>query len=625
MSTQKTASDLLVERLIAWGVDTIFGLPGDGINGLMEALRKAQTSIRYVHVRHEEVAAMAAVGYAKFTGKLGVCFATAAPGSVHMLNGLLDARLEQAPILAISGMPFHDLIGTHYLQDFDTDHVMSTVALYNARIMGSSHIPNVVDLACRTALGARGPVHLGFPIDFQAAPAESGTRSQRNIAGHTRPNPHLAVRIPPRKELERAAALFANCTKIAILAGAGARGARVELESAADKLGAPIIKAMLGKDCVPDDSPYTTGSVAMVGTRPSEEALEECDGLLIVGSTMPYIEFYPKAGQAVCVQIDDKPDRIGLRHPVDVGLVGDAKATLEALVPLLPRNDDRRFLEKAQEGMREWWKLMEERGTLDEVPMHPQVPAWSLSALLRDDAIVCADSGTVTTWAARQIKIRADQLFSFSGTNCSMAAALPYAIGAQSAFPRRQVVAFTGDGSMTMHLGDFLTCVQHKLPIKIVVIKNNTLGLIKWEQMVFLGNPAYGVSLAPLDFVKFAEACGARGIRIEDPKTAPERMREALAWDGPAIIECLVNAHEPPMPARVTKVQEKNLFEALREGTPNRNRIALQIVKDSLDESSFKAAPTILHGTVPRALAHAAANVVERVMKPRNGKNGDKH
>jgi len=619
MSTQKTASDLLIERLIAWGVDTIFGLPGDGINGLMEALRKAQGAIRYVHVRHEEVGAMAAVGYAKFTGKLGVCFATAAPGSVHMLNGLLDARLEQAPILAISGMTFHDLIGTHYLQDYDTDRIMGTVALYNERIMGPAHVTNVVDVACRTALSERGPAHLGFPIDFQAAPAESGKRSARNVAGHTRPNPQKPIRVPPQAQLERAAALFANCKRIAILAGAGARGTRVVLESAAEKLGAPIIKAMLGKDCVPDDSPYTTGTVALVGTLPSEEALEQCDGLLIVGSTMPYIEFYPKAGRSVCVQIDDKPERIGLRHPVDVGLVGDAKATLEALVPLLPRNDDRSFLKRAQDGMREWWRLMEERGTVSEIPMHPQVPAWALSALLRDDAIVCADSGTVTTWAARQIKLRADQLFSFSGTNCSMAAALPYAIGAQSAFPRRQVVAFTGDGSFTMQLGDFLTCVQHKLPVKVVVIKNNTLGLIKWEQMIFLGNPEYGVNLAPLDFVKFAEACGARGMRIEDPKAAPERMREALAWDGPAIIECVVNAHEPPMPARVKKTQEKNLVNALREGTPNRNRIALQIIKDTLDESSFKASPAT-HGTVPRVLAHAAANAVGRMIKSKNGK-----
>ena len=617
MSTSKTASDTLIERLIEWGVDTVFGLPGDGINGLMEAMRKAQDRIRYIHVRHEEVGAMAAVGYAKFTGKLGVCFSTAAPGAAHMLNGLLDARLEQAPILAITGMTYSDLAGTSYLQDFDTDYLMSTVALYSERIMGPQHVTNVVDLACRTALGQRGPAHLSFPIDFQAASAESGPRFARNRPGHTRPDPTHIVRVPQRGVLERAASLFAGKKKIAILAGAGARGCRVELEQVAEKLGAPIIKAMLGKDCVPDDSPYTTGTIALVGTRPSEEALEACDMLLIVGSTMPYIEYYPKAGQANCVQIDDKPERIGLRHPVDVGLIGDAKATLQELIPLLPRNDDRSFLQQAQQGMEEWWKLMDERGTRDDLPMHPQVPAWSLWPHLDEDAIICADSGTVTTWAARQIKLRGRQLFSFSGTNCSMAAALPYAIGAQVAFPRRQVVAFTGDGSMTMQLGDFLTCVQHKLPIKILVIKNNTLGLIKWEQMVFLGNPEYGVHFAPMDFVKFAEACGARGVRIDDPKSCPERIREALSWDGPAIIECVVDEHEPPLPARVKTQQAKKLFEALREGTPNRNRIALQIIKDTLDESSFKAAPAPAHGVVPRPIAGAASAIVERVIKPR--------
>jgi pyruvate dehydrogenase (quinone) len=618
MSASKTASDTLVERLVAWGVETIFGLPGDGINGFMEALRKAQGRIRYVHVRHEEVAAMAAVGYAKFTGKLGVCFSTAAPGAAHMLNGLLDARLEQAPVLAISGMTYHDLIGTGYLQDFDTDYLLSSVALYNERIMGPQHVANVVDLACRTALTQRGPAHLGFPIDFQAAAADSGTRFARNVPGHTSAGFTAPVRVPRRSELQHAAAAFAGKKKIAILAGAGARGARAALEQAAEKLGAPIVKAMLGKDCVPDDSPYTTGSVALVGTKPSEEALEECDALLIVGSTMPYIEFYPKPGQAACVQIDDKPERIGLRHPVDVGLVGDAKATLEELVPLLPRNDDRHFLQKAQSGMDEWWKLMEERGLRTETPMHPQVPAWALSHHLDDDAIICADSGTVTTWAARQIKLRCDQKFSFSGTNCSMAAALPYAIGAQAAYPGRQVVAFTGDGSMTMQLGDFLTCVQHRLPIKICVIKNNTLGLIKWEQMVFLGNPEFGVNLAPLDFVAFAKACGARGLRIDDPTRASAAMQEALAWDGPAIIECVVNEHEPPLPAKIKKQQIQHLFEALREGTPNRNRIALQIAKDALDEGSFKAAP-IPAPNLPAQVGHALASVVDRVLKARNG------
>ena len=615
----QTASDVLVDRLIEWGVDTIFGLPGDGINGLMDALRTRNDRLRYIHVRHEEVAAMAAVGYAKFTGKLGACFATSGPGAVHLMNGLLDAKVEQAPVVAITGMTYHDLIGTSYLQDVNIDYMMNDIAVYNQRIMGPQHVLNVTDLACRSALSQRGPAHIAFPIDYQAAPADSGTRYMRNVPGHTSTVFRSPVRVPERGPLEAAAALLDGRKKIAILAGAGARGAGAELEEAAEKLGAPIIKALLGKDCVPDDSPYVTGPIALVGSRPSEEALEQCDALLIVGSSMPYIEFYPPPGQAVCVQIDDKPERIGLRYPVDIGLAGDAKATLGLLLPLLARNDDRAFLEQAQQGARDWWALMEERGTSADEPMHPQVPAWALNEALAGDAIVCGDSGTVTTWAARQIKTRRGQLFSFSGTNCSMAAGLPYAIGAQAAYPGRQVVVFTGDGSLTMQLGDFLTCVQHDLPVKVIVIKNNTLGLIKWEQMVFLGNPEYGVEFAPLDFVKFAEACGARGVRIDNPATCGAQLAGALAMDGPVIIECVVDPHEPPYPAKVKKDQVTKLVAALREGTPNRQRIALQMVKDMLDESSFQASPA---HAVPGPVGRAAAKIADKVRRDHDNQGG---
>jgi pyruvate dehydrogenase (quinone)/pyruvate oxidase len=607
-----TASDVFVDRLIEWGVDTIFGLPGDGINGFMDALRTRHEQIRYIHVRHEEVAAMAAVGYAKFTGKLGVCFATSGPGAVHLMNGLLDAKVEQAPLLAVTGMTYHDLVGTSYLQDVNIDYLMNDLAVYNQRIMGPQHVVNVVDYACRTALSQRAPAHIAFPIDYQAAPADSGTRYMRNVPGHTTAEFQTPVRIPEPGLVEQAARALAGHAKVAILAGAGARGAAAELEQVADKLGAPIIKAQLGKDCVPDDSPYTTGPIGLVGSRASEEALEECDALLIVGSTMPYIEYYPSPGQAVCVQIDDKPERIGLRYPADVGLCGDAKATLAQLIARLPRNDDRAFLQRAQQATAAWWDLMAQRGTSTEVPMHPQVPAWALNDALASDAIVCGDSGTVTTWAARQIKTRAGQLFSFSGTNCSMAAGLPYALGAQAAYPGRQVVVFTGDGSLTMQLGDFLTAVQHDLPVKVVVVKNNTLGLIKWEQMVFLGNPEYGVNMAPLDFVKFAEACGARGMHIEDPARCGQQLAEALSWDGPVIIECVVDEHEPPYPAKVKKDQAKKMAAALRAGTPNRRRIALQMVKDMLDESSFEASPA---HAVPGPAGKAAAKLAGK-LKP---------
>ncbi|MGH9102171.1 MAG: thiamine pyrophosphate-dependent enzyme [Acidimicrobiales bacterium] len=613
---EQTASDVMVERLIEWGVDTIFGLPGDGINGFMDALRKAQDRLRYIHVRHEEVGAMAAVGYAKFTGRLGVCFATAAPGATHMLNGLLDAKLEQAPILAITGMSYHDLIGTSYLQDINTDYLFNDIAIFNQRIMGPQHVVNMVDYACRSALTQRGPAHLAFPIDYQAAPADSGSRFKRNVPGHTTTSYRPPIRVPQEADLRAAAQALNGRAKVSILAGAGARHAGKELEEVAEKLGAPVIKSMLGKDCIPDDSPYTTGGIALVGTKPSEEALESCDTLLIVGSTMPYIEFYPSPGQVSCVQIDDRPERIGLRHPVDVALAGDAKATLASLLPLLERNEDRAFLTQAQQGMAEWWELMEARGTRTEVPMKPQVPAWSLWPLLDEDAVICGDSGTVTVWEARSIKLRRGQLFNFSGTNCSMAAALPYAIGAAAAFPGRQVVAFTGDGSMTMQLGDFLTCVQHGLDVKVIVMKNNVLGLIKWEQMVYLGNPEYGVAFAPMDFAKFAEACGATGVRIEDPTRCTEQLRQALSTKGPVIVEAVVDAHEPPIPARVQKSQLTAMFEALKAGTPNRRQISLAMIKDVLDESSFEASPA---HAIPEGLGKAAAAVLDKVTGERHG------
>lgn len=592
----ETAADLLLDRLTDWGVDTIFGLPGDGINGMWEAMRKRQSELRYVHVRHEEVAAMAAVGYAKFTGKLGVCMATAAPGAVHLANGLLDSKLEGAPMLAISGMTYHDLIGTHYLQDFDTDYLFQSIALYNERIMGPAHVTNVVDLACRTALGLRGPAHIAFPIDYQVADASDIMRFKRNVPGHTTTAYRTPVRVPEQSELKRAAELLGGAERVAILAGAGARGAGDELEEVAEKLGAPIVKALLGKDCVPDDSPLVTGGIGVVGTRPSQEAMEGCDALLIVGSSFPYIEFLPSPGQAKCVQIDDRPERIGLRHPTDVALIGDARATLRELLPLLDGHEDRSFLEQAQEGTRAWWELMEERGTRSDVPMKPQVVTWNLAKLLDDDAIICGDSGTVTTWQAR-LRLRRGQLFSFSGTNCSMAAALPYAIGAQTAFPGRQVVAFTGDGSLSMQMGDLVTLCQEQLPVKLIVIKNNVLGLIKWEQMVFIGNPEYGVDFHPIDFVKVAEACGAKGVHIEDPARCEQQLRDALALDGPVVIECVVDPNEPPLPAKITSEQAKALAEALARGEESRTQIGLTIGRNLIEEWSSGASP---YGVIER-------------------------
>ncbi len=576
----KTTADLLVERLIDWGVDTIFGLPGDGVNGIFEALRTRQDEIRFIQVRHEEAAAFAAVGYAKYTGRLGVCLATSGPGGIHLLNGLYDAKLDGQPVLAITGHTFHDLIGTHFQQDVDLDKLFMDVSVYNERLTGPAHVNNAVDQAIRTALARRGVSHLTIPKDTQELTTSDEQRSKKNVAGHSGDIFARSYPLPPREDLERAAEILNAGGKVAILAGQGALGASQELEQLAEMLSGPIIKPLLGKAAVPDHSPYTTGGIGLLGTKPSQEALEECDTLLIVGSSFPYEEYYPEPGKARGVQIDIDPARIGLRYPVEVGLAGDSRGVLRALLPLLERKDDRSFLEQAQQGMKEWRELLEERGTSGDMPMKPQVVTYELDRLLRDDAIISSDSGTIATWAARYINIREGQMFSLSGTLATMANGFPYSIGAQIAHPDRQVVAIVGDGAFTMLMGELATCVKYKLPVKVIVFKNNTLGMIKWEQMVMEGTPEFGVELEPIDFAKFAEAFGAAGFTIEDPKDARSVLERALAHDGPAIVQAVVDPNEPPLPPKISRDQAMHFAEALAKGQPDRIKIALTATKD---------------------------------------------
>lgn len=578
----KTAADILIETIMDWGVNTVFGLPGDGINGIMEALRKRQDQIKFIQVRHEESAAFMACAYAKYTGKLGVCLATSGPGGLHFINGLYDAKLDGQPVLAITGHHYHDLISTYQQQDVDLDVIFKDVALYSTRVMSPSHVQNVADLACRTALTRRGVAHLNFPVDLQEQ--EGGERSKRNVPGHTSDVFTGQVSLPAEPDLRRAAEVLNAGRKVVILAGRGALGAGDVLEQVAERLAAPILKPLLGKAVVPDDSPYTTGGVGLLGTTPSQEALENCDTLLIVGSSFPYIEYYPKHKQARGVQIEIEPERVGLRYPVEVGLVGDSRRVLEQLLPLLEDHTDRKFLESAQHGMQKWLKLMEERGTRQDMPMKPQVLAWELGKRLRDDAILSCDSGTITTWWARQILVKRGQMHSVSGTLASMACGLPYAIAAQIAYPERQSVAFVGDGGFSMLMAEFATAVKYGLPIKVVIVKNNVLGQIKWEQMVFLGNPEYGVELHPIDFAAFARACGGTGFTIEDPKTCGDQLEEALNTPGPVIVDAVVDPFEPPMPPKVTPEQALKFAKSLAKGQPKRMKIAATVAEDVVKE-----------------------------------------
>jgi pyruvate dehydrogenase (quinone)/pyruvate oxidase len=599
MARNRTASDQLVERLIEWGIDTVFGLPGDGINGVMEALRTHHDQIRFVHVRHEETAALAACAYGKFTGRPSACLSTAAPGAIHLMNGLYDARIDQAPVVAITGMTYHDVVGTHYLQDINHDWVLNDACVYSQRIMGEAHVVPVVDMAVRSAISQRGPAAIAIPIDIQSGEAVTGDRSIKNIEGHAAVTSIDGRRIPPHERIRQAAEILSGASRPLIFIGAGARGAGDEVERVAEKLGAPIVKAMLGKDAVPDDSPYCLGGYALVGTRPAQNALQACDVILIVGSSSPYIEFLPAPGSARGVQIDDRPERIGLRYPAEVGLAGDAKLTLQELEPLLKGRSDRSFLEQAQAEMEDWRELQEERANASEPggPIKPDAIPFHLGRALPERAILCGDSGTVTTWAART-ELRRGQMFSFSGTMCSMMAALPYAIGAQVAYPDRPVVALTGDGSLTMMMGDLATLAQHDLPVKLVVMRNNVLGLIKWEQMAFLGNPQYGVELAPVDFVKVAEACGLRGVRIEDPGRVGEQMNEAISAPGPAVIEAIVDPNDMPMTPTINKEHAKGIAWGLARGEPNRQQIALTMSRVLAGEMEYATSPA---GVLARA------------------------
>jgi len=582
----RTTADIVIDTVLEWGVEIIFGIPGDGINGVMEAIRKRQEEkrVRFIQVRHEEAAALMACGYAKFTGKLGCCLATSGPGGIHLLNGLYDAKLDGAPVLAITGLQFHDLLGTHTQQDVALDKLFMDVAGYNQRIMGAAHARNVVELACRTALSRRCVSHITIPVDIQDQELKNDQRSARNQPGHASNVWSQGVQLPAKSDLQKAAEILNQGKRIVILAGQGALGAGDELEYIAELLGAPIIKALLGKGCVPDDSPYTTGGIGLLGTEPSVEAMKDCDTLFIVGSSFPYIEFYPKPGDVRAVQLDIDAARIGLRCPVEVGLVGGAKESLTALVPLLQRKKNRKFLGAAQASMEKWRKTMAAQAADMDEPMKPQVIAQEIGRQLPANAIVTSDSGTITSWWARHIPAKRGQLHSCSGTLATMACGLPYAIAAQIAYPARPVMAFVGDGGLSMLMAELATCVKYNLPVKIVVVKNNYLGQIMWEQMVFLGNPEFACELQSIDFASVARACGMAGFTVRDPRRAGPIVEEALKHKGPALIEAVVDPYLPPLPPNISAEQALNFAKSVAKGTPDRGKIMKAILSEKVRE-----------------------------------------
>jgi len=541
----ETTADILVATLIDWGATHVFGVVGDGINSIIEALRKRQDRIRYVGVRHEEAAAFMASGFARHTGRLGVCVGTTGPGAIHLMNGLYDASLDGAPVVALTGLTFHDLRGVRYQQGIDTVQLMEPLAVYNEEVTGPEHALLVANRACRAALGDRGVAHLAISKDVQMMKRSADKRSMRNPGARSSSAWSPVMPIPPADQLRAAAAVLNAGSRVAVLAGQGALAARDEVTQLADVLAAPVAKALLGKAVLADDSPFTTGGIGDLGTAPSSWAMRSCDTVLILGSTMPWEEYYPHPGQARGVQIDLKPDRLGLRYPVEIGLAGDVKATLQGLLPLLTRKSARGFLAEAQQRMADWNALLARVEATERAPLRPQMVVKALSDALADDAVISLDCGANTHFAARCLRLRAKQRLTGTGMLASMAPGLPYAIAAQLAYPRRQSVAIVGDGGFAMLMAELTTAVANELPVKIIVLKNDSLAEVKFEQQE-IGNPPYGCDLAPIDFVAFARACGADGFRCAAPAEIRPAIEAALRSPRAALVEAMVDPNEKP-------------------------------------------------------------------------------
>lgn len=588
----RTAADILIDTLVDdWGVRHVFSLPGDGINGIYESMRQRQDDVQLIQVRHEEAAAFAACAYAKFTGGLGVCLATSGPGAIHLLNGLYDAKMDGASVLALTGQTYHDLIGTFYQQEVDLLQLFSDVAVYNHEVHSAAHVDALVHEAVKSALSQRGVAHISFPTDLQHDDAPNGKvrkgRAKHKAAGHSGAVWTTPRTTPPSEELTRAAAVLNEGSKVALLVGAGALNASDEVAAIAERLLAPVVHAYLGKAVLPADHPHHVGGIGLLGDRAGQLALEQCDTLLIVGSSFPYLNYYPEPGSARAVQIDIDAKRLGLRYPVEVGLAGDARATLQALRQVLAPNDlDEKWLPSLQREHADWRKVLARRADDDSVPLKPQRVASELSKQLPDNAILCGDSGTNTTWFARYLDVRPGMKASGSGNLATMASGLPYAIGAQVAFPDRRAVAFVGDGAFTMLMGEMLTAVKYKLPIVVVMIRNDYLGQIRWEQMAFVGNPEFGVDLHnPRSFADWASNCGGQGIQVREPNELAGAFSKAFAKvDGPTLVECVVDPNEAPLPPKTSMEHATNMIKAIARGQPNPVRIGLTMFRDKVDE-----------------------------------------
>jgi len=585
-----TVGDFLLERLAAWGVRRIYGYPGDGINGIMGALGRGGSGIDFVQARHEELAAFMACAHAKFTGEVGVCLATSGPGAIHLLNGLYDAKLDHQPVVAIVGQQKRMAIGGDYQQEVDLTSLFKDVAReFVHTAMVPEQMRQLVDRAVRIALDRRTVTCIIVPNDLQDMPAAAPPREHGTVhtgIGHT-----ASALVPPEAELLRAAEVLNAGKKVAILVGAGALNATDEVIEVAERLGAGAAKALLGKAALPDDLPWVTGAIGLLGTKPSWDLMSGCDTLFMIGSGFPYSEFLPREGQARGVQIDIDGRMIGLRYPMEVGLVGDSAATLRALLPHLKRNDDRSWREDVERGVERWWRVLEGRARNEANPINPQRVFWELSPRLPERCILTCDSGSAANWYARDLKIRRGMMASLSGGLATMGPAVPYALAAKFTHPDRPVIAMLGDGAMQMNgINGLITIAKNwrrwENPTLVVMVLNNgDLNQVTWEQRVMEGDPKFATSQDVPDFpyAEYARMLGLLGVKVSDPALVGSAWDEALAADRPVVLEMYTDPNVPPIPPHITMKQARAYMSALLHGDPDSVGIVVASLKETWD------------------------------------------
>jgi pyruvate dehydrogenase (quinone) len=587
-----TVADHLLGRLREWGVEQVFGYPGDGINAIVAAFGKADDLPRFVQARHEEMSALEAVGYAKFSGKVGVCTATSGPGAIHLLNGLYDAKLDHVPVVAIVGQTERSAMGGAYQQEVDLQALFKDVASdYLVEVNVPEQLPNALDRAMRTALTRRAPTALIIPSDLQSEEYSPPGHAFKQVPSSP-PGLAAPTLVPDQAELLRAAEVLNAGHKVAILVGQGARGAALEVEQVADVLGAGVAKALLGKDVLSDELPFVTGSIGLLGTRPSWELMHGCDTLLIIGSSFPYSQFLPEYGQARAVQIDVDGSLIGMRYPTEVNLLGDARTTLQALLPMLSGPTDRAWREQVEENVARWWRVMERQAMVDAEPVNPMRIVWELSQRLPDDAIVSADSGSVANWYAKHLRMRGRARSSLSGTLATMGAAVPYAIGAKFAHPDRPAIALVGDGAMQMNnMAELLTIARYadRWPdprLVVAVLHNNDLTQVTWELRAMGGAPKFteSQSLPDVSYADFAAGLGFEAVTVTDPDQMGPAWDRALVAGRPALLDVHCDPEVPPIPPHATWDQLESLVQAVLKGDPEALHLLTQGARTKLQE-----------------------------------------